>query len=213
MPVADDHFPEHKLKLRLDAVNAELIRLRESHKKQTIKIGSLRLWLAFTLVFSFTLFLFLLLQGFIRIPTTNNTSELIIQTDTVYIEKPINPDSLQKITYNTHPSALRKEGYDGVLFAIQIGAYKDLDLSEYKDNMLGLKQDDYENIHQFTLGEFVDYDEAVKFLSIVQQMGFKQAHIMAFKNGYRIRLENALELRRKNMTQASETGQITTTQY
>jgi len=200
MSLSDNTLHEHKLQLRVDALNSEVSRLRETSKKQTVKIGNLRLWFYFTLAFSSVLFIFLFLQGFIQIPGNTNKQVVTMVPDTVYIDKPINIDSLQKIQYNTHKSALPKADYDGVLFAIQIGAYKDLDLSDYKDNMLGIKQDTYDSINQFTLGEFIEYEEAQKFLTIMQHMGFEQAHIMSFKNGYRIKLENALALRQKTMT-------------
>ncbi|MCT4588679.1 MAG: hypothetical protein N4A71_12690 [Carboxylicivirga sp.] len=193
----DNQLPEHKLRLRVEALNNEVLRLRKTTKKQTAKIGNLRLWFYFTFAFSVTLFTFLILQGFIQIPGQIKNIEVAHSVDTVYIEKELNIDSLKKITYNTHKSAIPKDDYDGVLFAIQIGAYKDRDLSEYKENMLGLKQDTYDSINQFTLGEFIEYEEALDFLAIVQDMGFEQAHIMSFKNGYRIRLENALALRQK----------------
>ena len=198
MSLPDNTLPEHKLRLRVEALNNEVTRLRETSKKQTIKISNLRLWFYFTVAFSTTLFSLLLLQGFIKVPDQKEAVNLEQMIDTVYIEKELNIDSLRKITYNTHKSALPKEDYDGILFAIQIGAYKDLDLSEYKENMLGLKQDTYDSINQFTLGEFIEYEEATNFLTIVQNMGFEQAHIMSFKNGYRIRLENALAERQKH---------------
>ncbi|WP_430814187.1 hypothetical protein [Carboxylicivirga sp. RSCT41] len=197
MSLPETTLPEHKLQLRVEALSDELSRQREISKKQTNTISNLRLWFYFTLVFSVTLFSFLLMQGFISIPGQQTPASVSHLIDTVYIEKAINIDSLEKIRYNTHRAALPKEDYDGILFAIQIGAYKDLDLSKYKDNMLGLKQDTYDSINQFTLGEFIEYEEALKFLTIVQNMGFEQAHMMSFKNGYRIRLENALAMRQK----------------
>lgn len=197
MSLPDNTLPEHKLQLRVEALNNEVTRLRETSKKQTTKISNLRLWFYFTVAFSTTLFSLLLLQGFIKVPDQTEAANLKQMIDTIYIEKELNIDSLRKITYNTHKSALPKEDYDGILFAIQIGAYKDLDLSEYKENMLGLKQDTYDSINQFTLGEFIEYEEATNFLTIVQNMGFEQAHIMSFKNGYRIRLENALAEKQK----------------
>ncbi|WP_439181919.1 hypothetical protein [Carboxylicivirga taeanensis] len=206
MPVPEHLSPEQKMQLRIEALNKENKRLRETSKKQSSKISQLRLWFYFTIVFSASLFIFLLVQGFISVPDTTNTEIKYSSVDTVYIEKAINPDSLKKITYNTHEAAIPKKDYDGIIFAIQIGAYKDLDLSKYKDNMLGLKQDTYDSINQFTLGEFIEYEQAQDFLQVVQQMGFEQAHIMSFKNGYRIRLESALAERKDKRTTANTTS-------
>ncbi len=199
MSVPEHFTSEQKQQLRMDAMNKELLRLRKTSSKQSAKISHLRLWFYFTIVFSATLFLFLFIQGFISLPGQSITTETQPMVDTIYIEQKINLDSLKKITYHTHPAALRKPDYDGILFAIQIGAYKDLDLSQYKDNMLGLKQDTYDSINQFTLGEFIEYEEAQNFMRIIQQMGFEQAHMMAYKNGYRIRLESALAMRKKKV--------------
>lgn len=197
MSAPENFVSEQKQQLRIEALDKELSRLRETAQKQSSKIGQLRLWFYFTIVFSVTLFILLLAQGFINVPGQQSTATAVPRIDTVYIEKKINPDSLQKITYSIHSAAIPKDNYDGILFAIQIGAYKDLDLSQYKENMLGLKQDTYDSINQFTLGEFIDYEEAQNFMHIIQQMGFEQAHMMAYKNGYRIRLENALALRKQ----------------
>lgn len=194
MSVPEHLTSEQKQQLRIEALNKELSRVRETSRLQSIKINHLRLWFYFTLVFSSTLFIFLIIQGFISIPgqaVVTNTTTII---DTIYIEQKINQDSLKNISYNIHPAAIRKPDYQGILFAIQIGAYKDLDLSQYKDNMLGLKQDTYDTINQFTLGEFIEYEEAQNFLKIMQQMGFEQAHLIAYKDGYRIRLESALAM-------------------
>lgn len=184
-------------RVQIDALNTDLLELRAFSKKQSIKIAKLRLWFYLTTVFTIALFSALLLQGFIHMPVYGAMPEPIIKVDTVYVEKVIEANEPESIRYNTHKAALPKEGYDGILFAIQIGAYKDLDLSKYKDNMLGLRQDICDSINQFTLGEFVEFEEAQNFLNIVRQMGFEQAHIMSFKNGYRIRLENALALRQQ----------------
>lgn len=197
MSVPEHFSSEQKQQLRNEALNKELSRLKETSKQQSIKISHLRLWLYFSIVFSATLFIFLFIQGFISMPgqsVVTNTTTII---DTVYIEQKINQDSLNQLSYNIHSAAIRKPDYKGILFAIQIGAYKDLDLSEYKENMLGLKQDTYDSINQFTLGEFIEYEEAQNFLKIMQQMGFEQAHLMAYKDGYRIRLESALAMQNK----------------
>lgn len=197
MSILDFDLPEHKLQNRVDDLSKELSRVRATTKKQSLLVSNLRLWLYLTLAFFITLLTFLAMQGFISNPKHVASENILTVVDTVYIEKSINKDSLRAIQYNTHKGAIRKTDYDGILFAIQIGAYKDLDLHQYEDNMLGLKQDTYDSINQFTLGEFIDYEEALNFLDIVQRMGFKNAHMMSFKNGYRLRLENALAQRQQ----------------
>ena len=192
----DHSSSEHQSQLRLEAMEQELKRVRTTSLKLSTKVSHLRLLLFFQLTFFVTLFFFLLLKGFIDLPQNHHSDQItpILHTDTVYISKEPIKDTLVDIIYNTHHAALPKNNYDGVLFAIQIGAYKDLDLSEFENNMLGLKQDTYNNINQFTLGEFINYDDARQFLTIIRNMGFEHAYIMSFKNGRRIHIQQALAL-------------------
>lgn len=119
---------------------------------------------------------------------------VVTPKDTV-TEKPSTEDTISHIIYNTHKGAIPKGDYDGIIFAIQIGAYTSIDLNKYEDNLLGIKQDTYEGINQFTLGEFTEYKEADEFLEVVRGMGFEDAFIMSFKNGRRINIQNALAIR------------------
>ncbi len=198
MSMQDYSTNEHKLQLRVDALDKELSRTRQLSRRQSERIKSLRMWLYLCAIFFIVSAIMMVSQGFIHLPVQYDNQ--LIVSDTVYIEKEVNMDSLKRLAYKPHSAALPKQGYNGILFAIQIGAYKGLDLSEYKDNMLGLKQDSYDSINQFTLGEFIEYEEAQRFLTVIRNMGFDQAHIMSFKNGYRLRLESALAMRQKELS-------------
>jgi len=205
MSFTENEFNEQKTKLRIEAMEKEVQRLRESNLKQSSKIGSLRRNLYFQLVFFVSLFSILLFKGFILLPSNSGSMEhlpleakTVTAKDTLKETKPVVKDTISQIVYNTHKGALPKVDYDGIIFAIQIGAYTGIDLEKYEDNLLGIKQDSYEGINQFTLGEFIDYTEAESFLSVVRQMGFKDAFIMSFKNGRRINIQNALAMRLNN---------------
>jgi len=209
MSLKDHSSSNYKERLRLEALEQELKRVRQSSLKQSTKISNLRLALYFQLAFFTLLFVFLFLKGFIDLPQNHTPaiSTTKVVTDTIYIAKAPVKDSVYNITYNTHKAAMPKKSYDGVLFAIQIGAYKDLDLSEYKENLLGLKQDTYDSLNQFTLGEFIDYKEAQAFLRIIRGMGFRQAHIMSFKNGRRIQVKRAIQLQEEIKNTNTEADQ------
>ncbi len=212
MSFSENAFNEQKSKLRIEAMEKEVQRLKTSAQKKSSKIGSLRRSLYLQLVFFVSLLSILLFKGLIQLPGTtakiDNTplqAEIVIEKDT--IEKDVETsdyDSLSHLVYNTHKGALPKEDYDGILFAIQIGAYTGIDFEDYEDNLLGLKQDTYEGINQFTLGEFIDYGEAENFLDVVRGMGFQDAFIMSFKNGRRIQIQNALAMRQKSKPSEQE---------
>lgn len=211
MSFSENTFNEQKSKLRIEAMEKEVQRLKSSAQKKSSKIGSLRRSLYLQLVFFVSLFSILIFKGLIQLPgstaeidETIHNAELLVEKDTIKEDINSEYDSLSHIVYNTHKGAVPKEDYDGILFAIQIGAYTGIDFEGYEDNLLGLKQDTYEGINQFTLGEFIDYGEAETFLDVVKNMGFQDAFIMSFKNGRRIQIQNALAMRQKNQPTAQE---------
>ncbi|MCU4173775.1 hypothetical protein [Carboxylicivirga sp. N1Y90] len=211
MSFSENSFNEQKNQLRIEAMEKEVQRLRTSSQKQSAKIGTLRRSLYLQIVFFVSLLSILMFKGLIQFPNSNGaidkTSaevENTVQKDTLTKVETTPYDTLSHIVYNTHKGALPKEGYDGIIFAIQIGAYTGIDLEPYEDNLLGIKQDSYEGINQFTLGEFIDYTEAESFLDQIKQMGFKDAFIMSFKNGRRIQIQNAIAMHQKNKAQVTE---------
>lgn len=199
--MSENEFNEQKTRLRIEAMEKEVQRLRTSSQKKSSKIGTLRRSLYFQLVFFVSLFSILLFKGLILLPGISSSAEkvpvqaeVVIPKDTIP-DKPVAEDTVSQIIYNTHKGAVPKADYDGIIFAIQIGAYTGINLDKYEDNLLGIKQDTYEGINQFTLGEFIDYNEADEFLEVVRGMGFEDAFIMSFKNGRRINIQNALAMR------------------
>nr|WP_319400299.1 hypothetical protein [uncultured Carboxylicivirga sp.] len=212
--MSDHEFNEQKTKLRLEAMEKEVNRLRSSSHKQSSKIGTLRKSMYFQLVFFVSLFSIFLFKGMIKLPGEAAIQKAPIQAqvipvkDTIVKAPVVEKDTFEHIVYHTHKGAIPKENYDGILFAIQIGAYTSIDLDKYEGHLLGIKQDNYEGINQFTLGEFIEYNEAEEFLKVVRGMGFNDAFIMSFKNGRRIHIQNAIAMRMKE--KAKEKEQATT---
>lgn len=198
MSFAENNYTDHQNQLRIEALEKELQRLRNVSQNQSSKIGRLRKSNFIQAVFFISLFAILLVKGFImwpgHAPTTQpeqlSAATLSLKSDSV---QPVEQkDTVSSIIYNTHKGALPKKDFDGIIFAVQIGAYTGLDISKYENNLLGLKQDSFEGINQFTLGEFTEFEEAEQFLEIVKQLGMQQAFIMSFKDGRRIHIQSAL---------------------
>ncbi|MFW5890445.1 MAG: hypothetical protein ACOCTO_03505 [Marinilabiliaceae bacterium] len=93
---------------------------------------------------------------------------------------------------------------DGIFFSVQIGAYLGIDLDKFRSNMISLHQDNSSAINQFTLGIFPTYQEANVFKKAVKNLGFEEAHIVAFQDGDRIKVKDALTLRNDSVP-----GQLT----
>ncbi len=82
----------------------------------------------------------------------------------------------------------------GVVFKVQIGAFKNKDLSKYFNNNPNFGGEAVDKGEQrFTIGIFRDYWEADKFKKYLREMGVKDAWIVPFKDAQRVELKEVLE--------------------
>lgn len=82
----------------------------------------------------------------------------------------------------------------GVVFKVQIGAFKNKDLSKYFDNNPNFGGEATDKGEQkYTIGVFRDYWEADKFKKYMRGMGVKDAWIVPFKDGQRVDIKDVLE--------------------
>lgn len=92
--------------------------------------------------------------------------------------------------YTTYDDAHSK----GVVYKVQVGAFKGLDMREYfKKNKNFSGEVDEDGTMRYTLGEFRDYWEADKFKKYLREMGVKGAWIVSYKDGKRVDIKDALE--------------------
>ncbi len=82
----------------------------------------------------------------------------------------------------------------GVVFKVQIGAFKNKDLQKYFDNNPNLGGEVKEGEPQkITLGIFRDYWQADEFKKYMREMGVKDAWIVPFRDGERVEIKDVLE--------------------
>ncbi|MBC7486582.1 MAG: Ezrin/radixin/moesin family protein [Cytophagaceae bacterium] len=82
----------------------------------------------------------------------------------------------------------------GVIYKVQIGAFRNKDLTKYFNNNKNFSGDvDADGAKKYTLGEFVEYWEADNFKKYLREMGVKDAWIVAYKDGNRVPIKDALE--------------------
>lgn len=90
--------------------------------------------------------------------------------------------------------------YDqGLVFRVQIGAYRDKNLEQYlstSENFNG--ETDPQGLQIYTLGNFRDYWEADKFKKYLRAMGVKDAWIVPYRDGNRVPIKDVLEDLRSN---------------
>ncbi len=82
----------------------------------------------------------------------------------------------------------------GIVFKVQIGAFKNKDLQKYFENNpnLGGEANDGEP-QKITIGIFRDYWEADTFKKYMREMGVKDAWIVPYKDGQRVEIKDVLE--------------------
>jgi vacuolar-type H+-ATPase subunit I/STV1 len=84
----------------------------------------------------------------------------------------------------------------GVVFKVQIGAFKNKDLSKYFENNpnFGGEAAGTEKAEQrLTIGVFRDYWEADTFKKYMRDMGVKDAWIVPYRDGQRVEIKDVLE--------------------
>jgi len=85
-------------------------------------------------------------------------------------------------------------GDDGVVFKVQIGAFRNKDLSKYFENNENFGgETDGDGVQKITLGKFRDYWEADTFKKYLREMGVNDAWIVPYKDGTRVAMKDVLE--------------------
>jgi vacuolar-type H+-ATPase subunit I/STV1 len=88
----------------------------------------------------------------------------------------------------------KKVNIKGVVFKVQIGAFRNKDLTKYFDNNQNFSGDvDQDGVKKYTIGYFGDYWEADTFKKYLRAMGVKDAWIVPYKDGQRVNIKDVLE--------------------
>lgn len=80
----------------------------------------------------------------------------------------------------------------GIWFEVQLGAFKNFDLKQYKGNLTAISEENGDDFTKYTVGKFMDYQVATNFKKDIQKMGIKNAWVVAKKDGKRIEVKRAL---------------------
>lgn len=81
----------------------------------------------------------------------------------------------------------------GVVFKVQIGAFKQKDLKKFAKDNPSFEVDNDSGTLRYTMGLFRDYWEADTFKKYLREMGVKDAWIVAYKDGKRVPIKEVLE--------------------
>ncbi|WKN33436.1 Ezrin/radixin/moesin family protein [Porifericola rhodea] len=90
---------------------------------------------------------------------------------------------------------------EGLIFRVQIGAYRDKNLEQYLDTSENFNgETDEQGLQIYTLGNFRDYWEADKFKKYLRAMGVEDAWIVPYRDGTRVPIKDVLEDLRSNQS-------------
>jgi len=81
----------------------------------------------------------------------------------------------------------------GLAFKVQIGSFRQKDLSKYLDNSKNFSGEEEDGMRKYTIGFFRDYNEADTFKKYLREMGVKDAWIVPYNDGARVSIKDALE--------------------
>ena len=81
----------------------------------------------------------------------------------------------------------------GIVFKVQIGAFRNKDLSKYLEASENFSGESENGLKKYSLGVFRDYWEADTFKKYLREMGVKDAWIVSFKDGKRVPIKEVLE--------------------
>ena len=93
------------------------------------------------------------------------------------------------------PVQRRGPAMKGIVFKVQIGAFRNKDLSKYFENHENFSgETDQDGTQKITLGQFADYWEADTFKKYLREMGVNDAWIVPYKDGERKDIKEVLEV-------------------
>lgn len=95
----------------------------------------------------------------------------------------------------TPPAPAPMDFSKGVVFKVQVGAFKNKNLSKYFDNNpnFGGEAGKETEPQRLTIGIFRDYWEADTFKKYMREMGVKDAWIVPYRDGGRVEIKDVLD--------------------
>lgn len=162
---------EDRERWRREAIEAEVLRLKDQDKRYH-KINK---WLKYLVVFQAIL---LVISGIGYL--------IYMQFE---VEQPKPAIKVEDVKLKDQPKLDKK---DKVIFSIQISTYRNVSLEEFREKMVNIGQYTFEDLKQFTLGEFESYTDATEFLKRVRKIGLPDAFIVATYNDQRIPITEAI---------------------
>ncbi|WP_052158240.1 SPOR domain-containing protein [Lacinutrix jangbogonensis] len=172
-----------------EALTKEVNHTKEQKRKVTI-LSIILACLFFLTLATFIFYVFSYSKDYVKV----QEYQQIIETDSLeaYKQKIINLEqkstSLEQMIANVEVQESIK---DQIIYAVQIGAFKERDLSLFSSNLVNFTEISESGYNKYALGNFSTLQEAQDFRGELVKLGFKDAFIASFKNDKRLKIEEA----------------------
>jgi hypothetical protein len=156
----------------------------------------------YILILWFITLLFLIYSEFMI--TENGKTKVELSTNKARNEKLLSEIQIMKSQVESYKLELaetntsQKERTQGVWYEVQIGAFKDFNLDQYRDSLVNMKID-VNSLKRLTLGSFDKYVQANKFKKDIRRMGIRDAFIIGKIDGERVKIRQAIAAEKEKL--------------
>ncbi|QLE02521.1 SPOR domain-containing protein [Galbibacter sp. BG1] len=117
---------------------------------------------------------------------------IIEKSDLKEYQKEISQLQSQIKNPNTELNTVDHRNLDSeVIYAVQVAALENKDLSLYSEELRNINQYKDKAYNKYSLGNFISLEDAKTFRKELIALGFEDAFVASYKNGKRLKIEEA----------------------
>ncbi len=99
----------------------------------------------------------------------------------------------QQVQPAYNPNVVNGEDFSiGVVFKVQVGAFRKMDLEKYAESSNEFDQEDMEELRRYVIGHFRNYEDANVLKRYLREMGVQDAWIVPYKDNRRVPLKEVI---------------------
>lgn len=92
------------------------------------------------------------------------------------------------------PNLINGEDFNvGVVFKVQVGAFRKMDLAKYANSSNDFAEESMEELRKYIVGNFRVYEDANVLKRYLREMGVEDAWIVPYRDGKRVPLKDVLD--------------------
>ena len=100
-------------------------------------------------------------------------------------------------SYN--PELINGEDFSvGVVFKVQVGAFRKMDLKKYADSSKDFSEEGADDLRKYVIGNFRNYEDANVLKRYLREMGVDDAWIVPYRDGKRVPLREVVSETKEN---------------